>query len=69
MENKDVTRLVLGRKEGESVIVDGPCMVQVIRSKGKGARLLFTAPVTTKIVRKEIANVADNDVGKLWLSQ
>jgi len=60
-QNPELKNLVLSRDIDESVLIDGPCQVTVIKAKGKGARLLFTAPPTTKIVRKEIA-----DVGSLW---
>jgi carbon storage regulator CsrA len=60
-QNPELKNLVLTRDIDESVFIDGPCQVTVIRTGSKGARLLFTAPPTTKIVRKEIA-----DVGSLW---
>jgi len=61
MESQELKNLVLSRNFDESVVIDGPCKITVVKSKGRGARLLFTAPATTKIVRTEIA-----DVGSLW---
>lgn len=61
MAKPELKNLVLTRGLDESVQVDGPCLITVVQCKKRGARLLFTAPPTTKIVRSEIA-----DVGSLW---
>lgn len=46
--------LVLGRTEGESILIDGGIVIKVVRVRGGGVRLGITAPGSTKIWRSEI---------------
>ena len=47
--------LVLTRKVGESVKVDGPCVIHIGKIDGRGfVRLAFDAPLTTKVLRSEL---------------
>jgi len=43
--------LILGRKHGEAILIDGPAEVTYL-DKG---RLAIDAPKTTRILRKEVA--------------
>ena len=48
--------LSLSRRRGESITIDGPCTLTIVRiDKGK-VRLGFTADKATKIMRTEIIN-------------
>ena len=46
--------LVLTRKVGSSIIIDGQIKVQVVRIKGRQVRLAIEAPKHTKVHREEI---------------
>ena len=46
--------LVLARKVGESIIVDGPCKIIVTSMKNGQVRLGIEAPQTTDIWREEV---------------
>jgi carbon storage regulator len=46
--------LILTRMENESVTVDGPCIVKVIRIDGNRIKLGFVAKDSTKIMRTEL---------------
>lgn len=46
--------LVLSRKEGEQVRIDGPCLIEVLELRGDKVRIGFIAPETTKIIRTEL---------------
>ena len=46
--------LVLTRKVGSSIIIDGQIKVQVVRIKGRQVRLAIEAPKHTKVYREEI---------------
>jgi carbon storage regulator CsrA len=48
--------LVLSRKEGEKLVIDGGITVQVIRIEGKKVKLGFQAPSEVKILRGELVN-------------
>jgi len=51
--------LVLSRKEGERIIVNGPCIIEVVRigPPGKGnVRLGITAEKNVPILREEIVD-------------
>lgn len=53
-----MSKLVLSRKVGESVLLaGGEIKVTVIRMNGGTVRLLFEAPHDIPIVREEIAEV------------
>lgn len=46
--------LVLDRKEGTSVIINGPARVTVVRIKGGRIKLGIEADASTKILRAEL---------------
>lgn len=46
--------LILGRKQGERVIVGRDIVITVLRARGGRVRLGFTAPQGTPIHREEI---------------
>ena len=47
--------LVLTRKLGEAIEIDGPATVRVLRVSGKTIRLGITADAATPIRREEVA--------------
>lgn len=54
--------LVLGRKPGDSVVIDGGITVTVLACEKGGVRLGFTAPAEVTILRGEIVRqVADEN--------
>lgn len=50
--------LVLSRKEGERLIIDGGIVVTVLRVAGGGVRLGLEAPPAVRIRREEIIDRA-----------
>jgi carbon storage regulator len=46
--------LVLTRRLGESIMLDGNIEVQVLEVKGEQVRIGITAPIDVKVYRKEI---------------
>jgi carbon storage regulator CsrA len=51
---KDLEMLILDRKEEQSVTINGPCIVKVIRIDGNRIKLGFVAKESTKIMRTEL---------------
>lgn len=47
--------LVLSRKIGTRIVVDGPAVIEIVEIRGDKVRLGVTAPNTTTIDREEIA--------------
>jgi len=55
--------LILSRKPGEAILIDGGIRVVVLASDGGGVRLGIEAPTSVGIVREEIAKgIADENV-------
>ncbi len=54
MQTNDKTTLVLNRRIGERVVVDGPCEVIVDRLRTGDVRLRFRAARSTRIMRAEL---------------
>lgn len=53
--------LVLSRKEGERIVIDGPCVIEVVRIGPPGSgnvRLGITAGMEVTILREELADVS-----------
>lgn len=48
--------LVLSRKETETIVVDGPCVIHVLRPRGNRTRLGIQADEGVQILRGEIIN-------------
>tara|TARA_R110002049_G_scaffold59417_1_gene160653 strand:+ start:163 stop:366 length:204 start_codon:yes stop_codon:yes gene_type:complete len=46
--------LVLTRDKGESLVIDGPCEIMLVRTKGKAARIGIKADRNVKVLRKEL---------------
>ncbi len=51
--------LVLSRKEGESVIIDGKITVMVVEIRGDKVRLGIEAPKDVSVNRKEVQDAID----------
>ena len=47
--------LVLKRKEGESIVIQGRIMVSILKVRGHGVRIGIEAPKEITVHRKEIA--------------
>ena len=56
--------LVLTRKTGETITIDGDIVVQVINVKGKQVRIGIEAPKNKKVQRGELMNKFDNFASK-----
>ena len=55
MTNKGTENmLVLGRKVGESILLDGGIEIQVVKVQGSKIRLGVTAPKDIKVIRAEL---------------
>ncbi|MYE07384.1 MAG: carbon storage regulator CsrA [Oligoflexia bacterium] len=50
--------LVLTRKVGSSILIDGQIKIQVVQIKGRQVRLGISAPKETKVHREEIQHKA-----------
>jgi carbon storage regulator len=68
--------LILGRRPGESILIDGGIRLVVISCDRRGVRLGIEAPASVGIVRGEIvAQIADENrranvaPGSEWLSE
>jgi len=48
--------LVLNRRQGEAIIVDGGIRIVVLQSDRRGARIGIEAPPETKIQREELVD-------------
>ena len=46
--------LVLTRKVGSSIVIDGQIKIQVVQVKGRQVRLGIDAPKATKVHREEV---------------
>ena len=55
--------LVLTRKLGESVVIDGAIKIVVVQIKGKQVRLGIQAPKETKVHREEIYAAIQGEKG------
>jgi carbon storage regulator CsrA len=53
------TKLVITRKVGESITVDGPATITIERQKGNRTVVAITAPPETRILRSEISDRRD----------
>ena len=50
--------LVLTRKISEKIIIDGPCVIEIVKVQGHRVSIGFVADKNVSIKREEIANVA-----------
>lgn len=68
--------LILGRREGDSILIDGGIRIVVVSCDRGGVRIGIEAPSTVKILRGEIAEqvakenqrAAGTPVGGEWLA-
>jgi carbon storage regulator CsrA len=51
--------LVLKRKERETIIVDGPAVIEIAAINGRYVSVAVTAPETTRILRGELTDGKD----------
>jgi carbon storage regulator len=59
--HKEVPMLVLSRKQGESIVIDGGIRITVVGVKGKAVRLAIEAPRSTRVDREEVAMRVERD--------
>jgi carbon storage regulator len=55
--------LVLSRKSGESIIIDGHTRIKLLAIHGKRVRLGIDAPERISVIRDELLD-ADRDIGR-----
>jgi carbon storage regulator len=53
--------LILGRREGDSILIDGGIRIVVVSCDRGGVRLGIEAPNTVKILRGEIAQQVEQE--------
>ena len=53
--------LVVGRRVGEGVDIDGPAFIRVVQIRGGRAVLQIIAPDSTRILRDEFLGNGDSD--------
>ena len=46
--------LVLSRKPGESLVIDGQAVITIVRATPGKVSIAITAPATTQVVREEL---------------
>lgn len=56
-------KLLLTRKTGESIQVDGPATITIERQKGNRTVVGISAPASTRILRSELNGRGDAEVG------
>lgn len=54
--NKEVEMLVLSRKVGESIIIDGNILIKITQVRGDKVRIGIEAPQSVRIIREELAD-------------
>ena len=54
--------LVLSRKLGESILLDGGIEIQIVKVQGSKIRLGITAPKNIKVIRAELQGKERKDV-------
>ena len=48
--------LVLSRREGEELIIDGNIRIQIVRIEGNKVRIGVSAPLEKKVLRAELVD-------------
>lgn len=51
---EDLTRLIIRRRIGESIKIDGPAEIKIDKMENNSVEVCFVAPRSTKIRRKEL---------------
>jgi carbon storage regulator len=54
-EDKEIAMLILTRRPGESLVVDGHATVTVLGVKGRQVRIGITAPESVRVLRQEVS--------------
>lgn len=54
VQTERVGRLVITRKPGETIILDGNVRITVEKASGDRTKLVIQAPQTTKVLRSEL---------------
>ena len=55
LDPNEITRLVLSRKPGESIEIDGIIVIKILRITGRNIRVGLEAPKSVRFVRDEAA--------------
>ena len=69
--------LILNRRQGEAIIIDGGIRIVVLSSDRRGARIGIEAPTSTNIQREElVSKIAEENrranarsAGAAWVTQ
>jgi carbon storage regulator len=56
--------LILSRKAGERVVIDGGIEVEILQVRGDRVKIGFVAPLSVTIHRKEIQEIVNKEQGK-----
>ena len=56
--------LILSRKAGERVVIDGGIEVEIVQVRGNRVKIGFVAPRSVTIHREEIQEIVDKENGK-----
>lgn len=54
--------LVLTRKEQETIIVDGPCTIKLVRIEGSKVRIGIVAAPSVNVIRGELVRDKQNEI-------
>ena len=57
-------RLVLKRKKGQAIVIDGPAVIRVVGSSRGAAKLLVDSTSETRVDREEISEARKRKEGK-----
>lgn len=60
-----MSRLVLTRKENQSILIDGDIILTVIKTQSGNVKLSFDAPEEVEIVRTELLDQPLNEPSKI----
>jgi carbon storage regulator len=63
---KEVPVLVLSRKQGEAIVIDGGIRITVVAVQGRAVRLGIEAPRSTSVDREEVAIRLARDGFQNW---
>ncbi|HYV96315.1 MAG TPA: carbon storage regulator CsrA [Gemmatimonadaceae bacterium] len=59
--------LILSRKAGEAVVIDGECRITVLANDGRTVRLGIEAPSDVRILRAEIVTQVEEETRRALL--
>ena len=55
--------LVLSRRVNQEIVIDGPCVLKVVKIHGGNVRLKITADKSVKIIRGELSRHDSKGIG------